>query len=271
MVESKTMNTVIILCNRLSKVIGNICKLLAYPFHFMFPKKRFAIPSYSKARIQPSSESDIPRVIWQTNYSNKSTLPVYLNYLFNRLLSLDHDYRYVSTEERLEFIRDNTPEEVYECYKRINDGAAQADLWRLIVLNLKGGVYLDIDANLVWPLSRITQGKRHVFIKNKQDTQITNFFLATAPDNPIYQKTIDLIINNIKNRDETQGVYSTTGPEVLSNALQGEDVDFRSYRYTCIQGSFTNEYFQYLDKPRGKWIHTSAKDLIKDEDSDSKE
>ncbi|OLQ78872.1 glycosyl transferase [Photobacterium proteolyticum] len=265
------MNAIILVVNRLSKVIGNICKLFAYPFHYVLPKKRFAIPAYSKAKIRPNSDSEIPRVIWQTNYSNKSTLPVYLNYLFNRLMSLDHDYRYVSTEERLEFIRDNASQEVYECYKRINDGAAQADLWRLVVLNMKGGVYLDIDANLVWPLSKITQDKRHVFITNKQDTQITNFFLATAPNNPIYQKTIDLIVRNIKNRDESQGVYSTTGPQVLSDALQGEDVEFRSYRYTCIQGSFTNEHFQYLDKPRGKWIHTAPKDLIKDENTESKD
>ena len=266
------MNAVILLVNRLSKVIGNICKLLSYPFHLLFPKKRFEIPSYSRAKVLSSKTSDIPKVIWQTNFSNKSTLPVYLNYLFNRLMSLDHDYYYVGNEGIEEFIRDNASEEVYECYKRINDGAAKADLWRLVVLNIKGGVYLDIDANLVWPLSKITQGQSQIFIKNKQDSQITNFFLATAPNNPIYQKTIDLIVDNIKNRDETKGVYSTTGPQVLSDALEGEEgVEFRSYRYTCIQGSFTNEHFQYLDKPRGKWIHTAPEDLIKDENTESKD
>ncbi|ELR64000.1 Mannosyltransferase OCH1 [Photobacterium marinum] len=263
------MNFIILLTNRLSKVVGNLCKVLSYPFHWLFPKKRFEIPVYSRAKIRSSKHSEIPKVIWQTNYSNKSTLPVYLNYLFNRLMSLDHDYYYVSTEERKEFIKNNAPDEVYRCYCRINDGAAQADLWRLVVLHLKGGIYMDIDANLVWPLSRITEGRDHVFIKNSNDTQITNFFLATKPGNEVYQKTIDKVVENIKNHDASQGVYSTTGPAVLEEVLEGEDVYVRSYRYTSIQGSFTNEYFQYMDKPRGKWIHTKAEDLIsRDEDTE---
>lgn len=253
----------ILLANRTSKIIGNICKVLSYPFHWLLPKKRFDIPTYSKAKIQSRQSSIIPKVIWQTNYSSHSTLPVYLNYLFNRLMSLDHDYYYVSTEERKAFIKEYAADEVYRSYCRINDGAAQADLWRMLVLNIKGGVYIDIDANLVWPLSWITQGRDHVFIKNKNNSQITNFFLATKPNNNLYQKTIDKVVFNIQNHDDIQGVYSTTGPAVLEEALAGENIYTRSYRYTCIQGSFTNEYFQYMDKPRGKWIHTKATDLIK--------
>ncbi|RLA79851.1 MAG: glycosyl transferase, partial [Epsilonproteobacteria bacterium] len=36
------------------------------------------------------------------------------------------------------------------------------------------------------------------------------------------------------------------------------------YKYTCNQGGFTNEYFQYIDKPRGKWTHAKKEDLLKD-------
>jgi hypothetical protein len=28
---------------------------------------------------------------------------------------------------------------------------------------------------------------------------------------------------------------------------------------TCYQGSFTNEFFQYVDHPQGKWVHVQDK------------
>ncbi|WP_372880910.1 glycosyltransferase family 32 protein [Psychromonas sp.] len=261
------MNALIFITNRLSKIIGNICKILAYPFHMIFPKKRFAIPFYSKAKITTKKQSKIPRIIWQTNYSNRSTLPVYLNYLFNRLMSLSYEYRYVSTEERLEYIKNNTSDEIYNNYRLLNDGAAQADLWRLIVLYNEGGVYLDIDANFVWPLGCILKkDDPAVYIKIKNNTHYTNYFLATAPDNPDFAEAIALVVKNIQQRRTDIGVYGMTGPGVINEVLKGKNPITRSHRETCIQGSFTNEHFQYLDKPGSKWTHKKPSNLLKGKD-----
>lgn len=77
----------IVLCNGLSRLLGNIVKMLSYPFHALFPKKRFTIPEFSPAKLGTHRKDKINRTIWQTNYSNKVTLPMYCNYLF---LSLIH-------------------------------------------------------------------------------------------------------------------------------------------------------------------------------------
>ncbi|WP_022941130.1 glycosyltransferase family 32 protein [Psychromonas hadalis] len=258
------MNPFIFISNRLSKIIGNICKVLSYPFHFLFPQKRFVIPEYSKAKINCNSGHKIPKKIWQTNYSNRSTLPVYLNYLFNRLMSLDYEYRYVSTEKRLLYIQKNCSQEVFENFKLLTDGAAQADLWRLIVLYHEGGIYIDIDANFVWPLSKML-GKYDdaVYLKVKNNSEFTNYFIATAPKNEDLKQVIDIIIANIKARDVKDGVFNMTGPGVLIEVLKDKNVISRSHRETCIQGSFTNEHFQYIDKPGSKWTHKKPADLLK--------
>lgn len=94
----------IVIANGLWRLLGNIVKTLSYTFHALFPKKRFTIPEFSPAKSVSAKSTKITKVIWQTNYSNKVTLPVYCNYLVNRLLSRDYDYRYVSTEERAEYI-----------------------------------------------------------------------------------------------------------------------------------------------------------------------
>ncbi|PNH97385.1 glycosyltransferase family 32 protein [Vibrio diazotrophicus] len=254
----------VMVANRTIKLIGNIFKVLSYPFHFILPKVRFTIPEYSPAKLKSSNDSGVTKVIWQTNYSNRSALPVYLNYLFNRLMSLSYDYRYVSTEAREEYLKENAPKEVYEAYLKLTDGAAQADLWRVTTLYKEGGIYMDIDATLVWPLSKLLKGvKDALYIKIKNDTEITNYFLATAPNNPHFKKVMDAIVNNIENYDPKKGVYGTTGPKVFNDVLANEAIQSKRRRYVCIQGTFTNEHFQYLDKPRGKWTHMKSEDLIK--------
>lgn len=253
----------LVVSNRLIRLTGNIFKTLSYPFHFIFKDKRFVIPEYSAAKVKPSTVSKVPRVIWQTNYSNKCALPVYLNYLFNRLCSLSYDYRYVSTEARKEYLKENAPEEWYKTYCRLTDGAAQADLWRLFVLYQEGGIYMDIDATLVWSLDTLINNEESLYIRVSNNTEITNYFIASNPGNHYLKECLDLIVHNVENYDPEMGVYHSTGPTVLNKVLEGKAINAKDRKYVCIQGTFTNEYFQYLDKPRGKWVHMDTRDLVK--------
>lgn len=51
----------IVICNGVFRLFGNIVKILSYPFHALFPKKRFTIPEYSPAKIQSSIPSKITK------------------------------------------------------------------------------------------------------------------------------------------------------------------------------------------------------------------
>lgn len=256
-----------VVANRFIRLFGNLVKGVAYPFHFLLPRFRFTIPSFSAAKVPFQSDAQVPSVIWQTNYSNRCAFPVYVNYLFNRLMSLDYDYRYVSTEEREVFMRHHAPRKVYLAYLKLNDGAAQADLWRVTCLYLNGGIYMDIDATLVWPLGQTLQkNDQALYIKFKKDYQeFTNYFLATAPNNPDYQAIMERIVYNINHHGDlpNKRVYDTTGPSVFNEVLKGKTVNSKKRGHVCIQGAFTNEYFQYLDKPRGKWTYLSDDEVIK--------
>ena len=259
------MQLLLLICNRLSKLLGNISKVfLSYPFHFLFPKKRFIIPVYSKAFFKGKSQK-IQKNIWQTNYSNKVSLSIYLNYLFNRLMSLSYNYHYVSTEDRLTFIKKTADVNTIQAYERLNDGAAQADLWRLLILRHHGGIYMDIDAHLIFPLSGIIKSKdKELFILKGTNNAHTNYFIAAEKNHPILSKATEIILDNI-NSDKIIGVFSLTGPVPFSNAIALNDypVNNQSYRYVCVQGSFTNEHFQYIDKPRGKWTHKKPEEILK--------
>ena len=259
------MSLPIIAANRFAKILGALSKAISYIFHFFFPNKRFTIPLYSAPKIKSQTTSKIPKSIWQTNFTNRVTLPLYLNYLYNRLMSLDYEYNYVSTEDRLEFMQKNAPKEMYEAFIQLTDGASQADLWRMFVLNFHGGVYMDIDAHAVWPLSKMIHPQdTEVFLLNKE--HYTNYFIASAKNNPIIEKTLEIIVKNIQNKNIEGGVYHLTGPTTLNIAIGEQEVNHRYYRVTCVQGSFTNEHFQYIDKPRGKWTHAKKEELLKEKE-----
>ena len=256
------MNFIVIITNRLAKLSGALVKALSYLFHFVFPKKRFTIPKESHAFFSSNTPTNITKIIWQTNYTNNVSLPVYVNYLFNRLMSLDWEYRYVSTEDRLDFMRTHSSKQIADAFEQLTDGASQADLWRLFVLNYYGGVYMDIDAHAVWPLSRIIKPEyTELFLMTKHN--YSNYFIASSKNNSYLEKSISIIVENIEKKNIGEGVYDLTGPTVLNKAIGDQAVNHRHNRITCVQGSFTNEYFQYIDKPRGKWTHAKKEDLLK--------
>ena len=103
-----------------------------------------------------------------------------------------------------------------------------------------------------------------IFLRTKKD--YTNYFMAMQKGNPILKESIDMIVDNIQKRKLGNGVYDLTGPTVINIAIGDKKVNHRLYRITCVQGSFTNEYFQYIDKPRGKWTHAKKEDLLKKND-----
>lgn len=262
------MSLPIIIVNRTAKLLGAVVKTLSYPFHALFPKMRFTIPEESHAKVDLQRPTRIPKIIWQTNFTNKVTLPVYINYLFNRLMSLDYEYRYVSTEARHEFMKEHASKEVFEAFDQLTDGAAQADLWRIFVLNYYGGIYMDIDAHAVYPLSKIIKpNDKEIILLNKE--HYTNYFIASEKNNPIFEKNIQIIVKNIQQKKIDRGVYELTGPGTLNEAIGDTKVNHRYYRITCVQGSFTNEHFQYIDKPRGKWTYADKDTLLKDKKNDA--
>jgi mannosyltransferase OCH1-like enzyme len=143
------------------KFIGNALRPLFYLHYWLFPNQRFTLKSSvdkqgGQANTYAIADSEaIPKIVWQTNYTNKVTLPIKAGWLCNRLLSQGYDYKFYTTEMRRDFVEEHFPREISQLYNRLTIGAAQADLWRLLVLYRHGGIYIDIDAHLVWPLDRI--------------------------------------------------------------------------------------------------------------------
>ena len=125
-----------------------------------------------------------------------------------------------------------------------------------------GGVYMDIDAHLVWPLPFIIRPEYDELFMTTRAGHYTNYFLASKKGNPRIDKIISILLEHI-HKARHKSVYDMTGPPLVNMVVKGQDVPRRSYKLTCVQGSFTNEYFQYIDNPQKKWTHDRPEDLLK--------
>jgi len=242
----------------LLKLLGNTFKVFSYIFHFILADARFEIKSYYRPLIKNSKARLVPKSVWQTNFTNRFTLPVYANHLCNRLMAPDHEFHFLLTEERADFVREHCDQRAQSAYERLNIGAAQADLWRLLVLQKFGGVYLDIDACLVNPIAwHLAADVESVFLRTKRG-DLTNYFLASTPDNPELADLIDKVVLNIESAT-SENIFELTGPGVFNQVLSDRSVATVNYVTVVNQGVFTNEHFQYIDKPQGKWTKEQKK------------
>jgi mannosyltransferase OCH1-like enzyme len=172
-----------------------------------------------------------------------------------------YDYRFMVTHEREVFVRENYSKRILDAYLRLQIGAAQADFWRVLVLQKHGGVYMDIDAHLVWPLEKILKPDQEELFLQIKTGEISNYFIASKPNNPNLTAIISRIVDNIE-AESSDDVYGLTGPGVFNKVLGDRNVPKRYYLYTCNQGNFTNEYFQYIDKPQGKWTKEQKRTAV---------
>ena len=236
------------LFSRGTKIYGNSTKLISWALYLLNPHLRFSIPHTSGPLLARPQKHKIPKIIWQTNYTDRVTIAVYFNYLCNRWLSPTYSYRFMR-----EFINEQFPGRIAEAYAKLQIGAAQADLWRLLVLYRFGGVYLDIDAHVAWPLGLAIDPDLDELYVLHRGGKLSNYFIASVQENPNLALVIDAVLKNI-DRPTTTNIFELTGPAVLHDALSNANVPTAPYAMTCYQGSFTNEFFQYVDHPQGKWV-----------------
>lgn len=234
------------------RLFGNLMKGLFFTVHAVWPGLRLEIPVRAAPLLRSGKPRAIPRVVWQTNFSRRVSLAVYANYLFNRLMAPTHEFRMLEDADIEQFVRSACLPDTQENYARLQIGAAKADFWRLLTLYHHGGAYIDIDATLIWPLEwTIRGGDQHIFIEYKPG-QITNYFIAAAPGDVYLGRLIDQVNRNIT-ENVLVSVHAITGPEVFQSVLKDQPVKALNCRQVCRQGILTNDLFQFLDRPAGKW------------------
>lgn len=166
----------------------------------------------------------IPKVIYQTFKTKK--IPLLTRFYIWMYLRKNKDWKRVFyDDEQIDtFFKTNFDSRTYNAYIRLQIGAAKADFFRYAVLYVYGGVYLDMDSDILVSLDKHIRQDDMAFIareKNHPDL-FAQWGLIYAKGHPFVKRTIAYIIENIEGNKYPNDVHKMTGPTVYTKAIEDE-------------------------------------------------
>ena len=224
--------------------------------------------------FKPQYNSIIPLKIYQTWYTKelplkmkervellKSQNPKFEHYLFD-----DNDCR--------EFIKNNFDIAVLNAYDSLIPGAYKADLWRLCVLYINGGIYMDIKLKCInrFKLIELTESEHYVKDRHLPLT-IYNALMVCQKKNPFLWKSICKIVFNVQNKFYGEDPLHPTGPLMLGKIILNNklklNIDLKHYEeggYLIYKNRFviSTEYPEYNNERTNayKSIKTKRYDIM---------
>jgi mannosyltransferase OCH1-like enzyme len=99
-------------------------------------------------------------------------------------------------------------------------GAYKADLWRLCVLYIHGGIYMDIKLVCVNGFKLIELTEANHFIKDRlAPLSIFNSCMVCQQNHPYLLMAINKIVENVKSKNYGSNPLEPTGPVMLGNLI----------------------------------------------------
>lgn len=162
----------------------------------------------------------IPKVIYQTFKNRQLPLINRLSVQWLKLRNKDYTYEFYDDTRILEFLLAEYGPETVELYNKLNIGAAKADFFRYAILYKKGGVYLDMDAYVLGRLDDIIEPDDQALISREKFPDIfVQWALIFEAGHPFLKKTMEVVIQNIRENAYPHSVHGMTGPTAYSKAI----------------------------------------------------
>lgn len=163
----------------------------------------------------------IPKVIYQTFKSND--IPWLTRFYIKLFLRKNKGYRYEFYDDARidEFIRTSFDPRIYQAYSRLQIGAAKADFFRYAILLKNGGIYLDMDSDILVSLDKHLLDSDTAVITREKNHQnlFAQWALVYDKGHPFLERTIDYAVENIEKNAFPHDVHAMTGPTVYTRAI----------------------------------------------------
>jgi mannosyltransferase OCH1-like enzyme len=115
------------------------------------------------------------------------------------------------------FIQAYFPPDVLNAFDTLIPGAYKADLWRLCILYIYGGYYMDIKLKCIngFKLIELSETDHFVMDRPTHSTHIYNALMVSTARNPFFKACIGQIVQNVRLKYYGESQLSPTGPELL--------------------------------------------------------
>jgi mannosyltransferase OCH1-like enzyme len=179
------------------------------------------LKSYIKSKLQ---NCIIPLVIYQTWMTK--LLPDKMMKSVEKLKKANPEFEYKLFDDTdcRNFIDLHFNSNVLFAYDNLVPGAFKADLWRYCVLFIYGGIYIDIKYEPVNNFKLIDLIDKNHFVLDrpgffKGHVGIYNGFIISEPNNTIFLKLINAVVDNVKNKYYGNNPLAVTGPSLVGKTL----------------------------------------------------
>lgn len=209
--------------------------------------------SFLKTGIVPDRIAEgqprIPRKLWQTTRDRQALRPE-LRQCVEKLKATNPtwEHRLFDDATQLEFLRSVCSERFLRAYGRINPryGAARADLFRYVVVYLRGGAYLDLKSGTTRPLDSILRpddrfiisqwdnGPDGLFsgvginrtLRDVPGGEYEQWFVIAEPGHPYLAAVLEQVLENIERYRAHRfghggkGILNVMGPYAYTRAIR---------------------------------------------------
>ena len=210
------------------------------------------VPLTTKTKKYPNKNIHnlaVPANIFQTWYTKKLPPRMYeaIKYIkvnnpgFKHYLFDDNDCR--------EFIKNNFDKSVLNAYDKLIPGAYKADLWRYCILYKMGGIYMDIKYIHINNFKLINLLEQEHWVLDNGGEGIYNALMVCKPNNEILLKSINQIVENVKNRFYGNGFLDPTGPGLLNNYFTTQEKNNFDIKHILKGANDYDKYILFKDHP----------------------
>lgn len=137
----------------------------------------------------------IPKILWQT-YKSKFP-PKQACDLIHSWLSLNPslEWYYMDDEKCDLFIKEHFNTEFYEMYKSLPLGVMRADVWRVAIVYVYGGIYADIDTKCLKSIPQwISDNDSLIVGVETPNGSINNYIFAAEPKHPALYHVLKMFL-----------------------------------------------------------------------------
>lgn len=157
---------------------------------------------------------------------NDNSLPSHLEHCVEKakLLSPSMNHSLYGLDSGREFIKSKLGQEVLEAFDKLNPYAYKADLLRYCLLYETGGWYIDVGVELAVSTINVPANIESVAFKDMPIISQTSWtcqcsVLYAKPNLSVYQKAIELVVENCRAKYYGINALCPTGPSVLGRAF----------------------------------------------------
>ena len=177
------------------------------------------------------------------------------NYIREDWINLNPDYNFILYDDNdcRSFLKEKFGQEHVNLFNFLRDGAIKADFWRVCILYIYGGVYVDVDVRPLVPIKDFMEyGTTFLTCASLHQNTLNPHLIITHPGNIILKKCIDYFFEKYRSGvDYEYWTYSIVGimaravHDIFFYYVNDEGVHFdgnycNKYQFLSERGSFDN-------------------------------